>query len=195
MRPDTTGTNESAFSAESHATPAATSEILLNDGFEGSPWDQHFTVTGWQRSTSQVHSGSNSAYSNRSNKGCLTTDDLNATISEGITIDFWFRLQLINAGDICVEAFNGVSWDTLWYLRAYPTFEDGQWCRFTETLTDPKYFKSNFKLRFNSSGFSSLLGSVYIDDSSFISKTGNSPRPPRQPDGCLRRYGKSPGLG
>jgi hypothetical protein len=95
--------------------------------------------------------------------GLLTSDDMDASQSDNITIDFWFYPFWMDTGDVVVEIFNGSTWETLVDLKNHYTYEPLTWCRFSQTVTDPQFFVSNFRIRIDSSGLS-LLGTMYIDD-------------------------------
>lgn len=127
---------------------------LLNDGFEGEPWDANWDGNGttlWTPKGSKVHGGLWAAWTTRDKSGPFTTDDLDASTASSITVSFWFRPTVLEAGDILVQLYNGSAYNTWYDIGSYPSYVDNTWCYFSETTTDSQYFKANFRLRFNSS--------------------------------------------
>jgi fibronectin type 3 domain-containing protein len=152
--------NESGYSGEDSATPSGL--ILMNDGFEGSPWYGNWDNNGptdWI-----TGSGYNSATSARHQSGdnYLISDDMDASSTvNGINITFWFNVKATNKGPIYVEIYNGSTYTALYDLRNYPGFSKNTWLQFNENVTDSQYFISNFRLRFDGS---SLITDAYVDD-------------------------------
>lgn len=140
---------------------------LLDDGFEGEPrdtnWDNNGT-TNWIRTDIFPHSGLYSASCNRFFNGYLTSDDLNASGAVSITVSFWFLPWDTEAGDMLVQLYNGSTYNTLYDLAGYPTWQNKSWCYFSEKITDSQYFNSNFRLRFDSSGLVDTIEKHGIDD-------------------------------
>ncbi len=140
-----------------------TSVTLLDDGFEGSPWDANWDgngTTGWQHIDSQTHSGSWAA-------GCirgdtyLSTDNLDTSGVSSLTVSFWFYIKDLNKGPLYVQVYNGSSYNNWYDLFAYPGAVKNTWLYFSETITDSQYFRSDFHLRFDGSGSSTT---IYLDD-------------------------------
>ena len=140
---------------------------LLTDGFEGSPWDNLWNGNGtttWARSSTRKYAGTYSALSVKKNKGFLTSDDLNTSYAISVTVSFWFYPKSLEASDVIIQRYNGTTYINWYDLTAYSTYQDSQWRQFNETFTDSQYFKSNFRLRFNSSSLTDNNDEVNIDD-------------------------------
>ena len=136
---------------------------LLDDGFEGTPWDGNWDdngATDWQHADSPVHSGS---YSANCYKGdtYLTTDDLDTSGASSITVSFWFYIKDLNKGPLYVQTYNGTSYNNWHDPFTYPGAVKNTWLFFSETITDSQYFRADFRLRFDGSGMNTH---TYIDD-------------------------------
>lgn len=141
--------------------------ILLDDGFEGDPWDTNWDdngTTGWIRSNSKKHGGHYAAECNKDNNGYLTSDDLNASEVASITVSFWFRPCDMEAGDMLIRLYNGSTYNTWCDITDYPTYKNNNWCQFHEEITDPQYFVSSFRLRFDGSGLVDTKETFHLDD-------------------------------
>ena len=148
------------------AIAASIAQTLIDDGFEGEPWDANWDGNGtttWQRETQQVHGGQYSVGCDKRSRGFLTIDDLDASWAASITVSFWFRAN-IDTDHVFVQLHNSSQYNTWYDLRNYSSYVDNQWCYFSEVLTDSQYFKSNFRLRFDSSGVQRGNEVIFIDD-------------------------------
>jgi len=181
-----TGVTTSLFVDEEQSTDDALGFrwglTTLNDGFEGTPWDDNWDengTTSWGQSVAEAHTGSYSAMSDKDTNGYLTSDDLDASSSANITVHFWFYPVGLGLGDIQVEIYNGTAWDTLYDLTNYPSYVDQSWCEFSELITDSQYFVAGFRIRFNSSALSDKEVIIYIDDVLIITDS----IPPAAPTG------------
>ena len=146
---------------------ANTTVTLLDDSFEGDPWDANWDdngTTDWKLKGTEKYSGVYSAKTKKNENGYLTSDDLNASEAVSITVTFWFRPEDIEAGDILVQLYNGSTYNTLYDLVDYSTFENNVWCHFSEEITDSQYFNSGFRLSFDSSGLTESGETCYIDN-------------------------------
>jgi len=79
-------------------------------------------------------------------------------------VSFWFRTKSIEAGDVIVQVYNGSTYNTLYDLTDYPTYVNNSWCQFSEEITDPQYFTTNFRIRFDSSALLDKNEHGKIDD-------------------------------
>jgi len=143
--------------------------FTLNDGFEatGAAWDDYWDENGtttWVQDLAKPHTDTYNAYSDLNSNGYLTTDEIEASTADNITVSFWFNPKNIDAGDIIIEIYNGTTYNTWYDLTAYPTFINSTWCYFSETITDSQYFVTNFRIRFNSSALTSGGEMINIDD-------------------------------
>jgi len=142
--------------------------ILLDDDFEDVDWDNHWDgngVTSWNKvESTPVHSGSQATQCKKNANGPFTTDNLYTSEAANITISFWFRPTSLEAGDILIQIYNGTTYNTFFDITTYSTYADSQWCYFSEVITDPQYFKSNFKLRFEGSAVADPNDLFILDD-------------------------------
>jgi len=136
---------------------------LLNDGFEGDPWDDKWDANGtidWVQTSGEYHSGSYSALFHKDDTS-LTSDDLDASRAASITVSFWFRPHDLQAGSMFVQLYDGTTYDSWYNLMDYPGTQKDTWCYFSEDVTDSQYFRSDFRLRFDGSG---LGKDFWLDD-------------------------------
>lgn len=155
------GTEQSTDNILCAGTVVATT--LLNDGFEGTPWDDNWDgngTTDWTHDNQNVHSGSFAAECT-SGDTYLTTDNLDTTASTRITISFWFRVKDLNKGPLYVQIYDGNSYNNLYNIFDYPSAQKNTYYQYTEIITDSQYFRSDFRLRFDGSG---VATDVYVDD-------------------------------
>jgi len=144
-----------------------TAVILLNDGFEGDPWDANWDdngATGWSRDSKKSHSGGYSVICEKDSNGYLTSDDLDASGATSITVSFWFSPHSAEAGDMLVQLYNGSTYVSWGDLIDYPTSQNNSWCYFSEEITDSQYFNTDFRLRFDGSALLDKNESYHIDD-------------------------------
>ena len=133
---------------------------LLNDGFEGTPWNANwdFTSSNWFRSGAS-NSGFYSAGSSNGQEGHFACDPLDASSADAIRIDFWYRLDNTEKRDLKLYYYDGTHWDKIANLG---DGSEDQWLHYTDTTGDPQYFHSEFRIRFKSN-----LGCgehVWVDD-------------------------------
>jgi len=135
--------------------------FLLDDGFEGTVWDANWNDTAhtWTRGTDLRHSGSAAAKKVANTSGTFTSDNLDASDANAIYIRFWYNLDDTEDTDLRLYYYNGSTYVEM------PTIGGGAedtWLCYTATVTDPQYFVSNFRIRFNAT-----LGNgenVWVDD-------------------------------
>ncbi|MFC2040659.1 hypothetical protein ACFLTW_05815 [Chloroflexota bacterium] len=135
----------------------------MDDGFEDSPWDGNWDgngATSWTADT--IHGGTYSAKSAKATADLLTSDDLDASTADDITISFWFYGRALDAGDVTIEIWNGSTWDTWFDLTAYSGYANATWTNFSEVITDSQYFISDWKVRINATTAGNE--SINIDD-------------------------------
>jgi hypothetical protein len=88
--------------------------------------------------------------------------------SVAVTVDFWYRLSGgVDGGDFEVRFYDGSNWD---YIVDLGNQGEGSWQHYTYTTTDSQYFKSNFRLRFNSSPDDSSE-TIWVDDVVIVKTT------------------------
>ncbi|HEY93890.1 MAG TPA: fibronectin type III domain-containing protein [Dehalococcoidia bacterium] len=158
-----TGANESTYSDEVNAIPD--SITVLDDGFEGTPWDVNWDgngTTDWQVSRSgDGYGGSTYSASHDSGDTYLTSDDLNTSDAVSITVTFWFYIKNLDKGPLYVQTYNGSGYDNWYELTGYPGVVKTTWIQFSQIVTDSQYFRSDFRIRFDGS---SIATDVFIDD-------------------------------
>jgi hypothetical protein len=156
-------TNTGLYAEGSYSTPAGLGDIILvDDGFEGSPWNENWAdlSSNWIADNSVVNNGSTSARASNGNEGYFTSDDLNANGASSITLDFWFRKDAIEANDFTLFYYNGTNYNLIDELDN--DGGDDVWLHFTAEITDSQYFVPNFRVRFDAT-----LGggeNVWVDD-------------------------------
>ncbi|MFC1988938.1 fibronectin type III domain-containing protein, partial [Chloroflexota bacterium] len=162
----------------------------INDGFEntGSPawddlWDENGTTT-WTQDTAKPHNGTYNALIDTATAGYLTSDDMEASGADNITISFWFNTKNLEAGDIWVQTYNGTDYVNWHDLTAYPTYINNVWAFFSEVITDSQYRIHGFRLRFDSTAMASTE-EVNIDDVVIATDTV----PPADPTGLTATAG------
>jgi hypothetical protein len=142
---------------------------LFYDSFEGNPWDASWDGNGdtaWNHSSERSHSGTHSALSEKGAKNEFTTDDIDASVTDRwIRISFWYYPESLGHGDIIVEFYKSSTQQYLeWYdIHDHSSYQSDTWCYFDEYITDPDYFASNFRLRFDSA-INSAGQDFYLDD-------------------------------
>ncbi len=77
---------------------------------------------------------------------------------------FWFRPVLLDEGDILVRIYNGSIYTTWFNITDYSSYQSGQWCYFSEYITDSQYFKSDFRLRLDGAGDLGGGEIIHLDD-------------------------------
>jgi hypothetical protein len=146
---------------------------LLNDGFEISPyfqnWDDNGT-TNWTSSPSFFHSGLRSARAANNSEGFLTSDDLDTSDAKSVVVDFWFRKTSIDPMNFSLYYFDGSNYDLIVDLDSLGG--EDTWLHYTDTITDPQYFTSNFRVRFDATMNSNEK--VYVDDVLITKDTGET---------------------
>ena len=134
---------------------------ILDDSFEGTPWNDNWddTDSNWYISTFHSHSGINSSFSNLTYDGDFDSNILDTSDADLILIDFWYFLDDTTNNDFQIYYFNGASWDL---ISSIGGGSKDTWLHYMDTISDPQYFISNFKIRFFT--LLSLQENVWIDD-------------------------------
>ncbi|MFC2059965.1 hypothetical protein ACFLTZ_02575 [Chloroflexota bacterium] len=150
--------------------------FTLNDGFEaaGAAWDDYWDENGtttWVQDLAKPHSGTYNAKSDSTQAGYLTSDEIEASTADNITVTFWFNTKSLEAGDIWVQRYNGTSYVNWYDLTTYPTYVNNAWCQFNEMITDSQYLIAGFRLRFDTSGLVDVAEEVNIDDVTITTDT------------------------
>jgi uncharacterized repeat protein (TIGR02543 family) len=146
---------------------------LLNDGFEISPYFQNWNdngTTNWTSSPSFFHSGLRSVRAANNSEGFLTSDDLDTSDAKSVVVDFWFRKTSIDPMNFSLYYFDGSNYDLIVDLNSLGG--EDTWLHYTDTITDPQYFTSNFRVRFDATMNSNEK--VYVDDVLITKDTGET---------------------
>ncbi|MFC2004634.1 fibronectin type III domain-containing protein, partial [Chloroflexota bacterium] len=156
--------NESGNSNEDSAMPFNPPITLIDDGFEGTPWDANWNdneTTDWQASfDGGGYGGTGFAAHHTSGDTYLTSDDMDASAADNMTISFWFNIKLLNKGSVWIQTYNGTSYNNWFDLTSYASTKN-TWLFFSEVITDSQYSISDFRIRFDGTG---VTTDAYIDD-------------------------------
>jgi len=137
---------------------------LLNDGFEGTPWDFYWDqgTTDWQPGAG--YGGSTYSAEHASGDTSLTSDDIDTSGASTITVSFWFKIKALNKGSLYIQRYNATSYDNWFDLVSYASGAKNTWLYFSETITDPPDPQScipPFSINFDGSA---LTTDAFIDD-------------------------------
>jgi len=144
-------------------------EEFFKDGFENgfSNWDGN-GATNWDLSTSQKHSGLYSAHAGRGNS-YLTSDNLDTSSAEGLTISFWYREHGVSASNNAyLQFWNGTAYTNIFELGV--TVPEDTWHWYTFQTYDPRYLSANFNFRLDARSIAAG-GDLWIDDVSITFPT------------------------
>jgi len=137
---------------------------LVTDGVANSYWYTGYSgiyqgYDGWCKGEDYLYTGNYSARSTYRRNGRFTSNDLDARGATRITVDFWYRLDDAEYGDLFLYLYNGDSYILIANLA--DNTED-TWHHYTYATTSSQYFKSTFKIQFRSQ--CGLGENVWIDD-------------------------------
>ncbi|MFC1965525.1 fibronectin type III domain-containing protein, partial [Chloroflexota bacterium] len=188
-----TGVTRSLFTDDEHSTNDALvirwGLFTLNEDFEDTVdwdvnWDENGTTT-WVQDTAKPHGGIYNAYSDLNSNGYLTTDEIEASTADNITVSFWFNTKAVEAGDLLVQRYNGTSYITWYDITSHPSYVNNAWCEFSEVITDPQYLIAGFRLRFDTTALVDTNEEANIDDVIIATDTV----PPSAPTGLAATPG------
>jgi uncharacterized repeat protein (TIGR01451 family) len=120
-------------------------------------WDDY--SSNWFQSSSQRHNNSYSAGSSDKKEGSFTCNNLDTRDASSITVDFWYRLDDTEVGDLTLSYYNGSNYNVIQNIGGGAK---NKWLHYTDTIVDSHYFKSNFRIRFTSTLDNGE--NVWIDD-------------------------------
>ena len=143
-------------------TTAQVPVVLLDDDFEGTSWDTYWNDinSNWYLSNEHQNSPTHSASAKDNSEGTFTCDALDANDALSITVDFWYQKDDTEAADFALYYYNGTD-----YILAAELGTPGDyfvWLHYTDTVTDPQYLTSDFRIRFDASVNSAE--NVWVDD-------------------------------
>jgi len=137
---------------------------LVTDGVANSYWYTNYLgiyqgYDGWSKGEDYSYTANYSAKSTYRRNGRFTSNDLDSRGATRITVDFWYRLDDAEYGDLFLYLYNGNYYVLIANLA--DNTED-TWHHYTYSTTNTQYFKSTFKLQFRSQ--CGLGENVWIDD-------------------------------
>ncbi|MHC4499949.1 MAG: InlB B-repeat-containing protein, partial [Planctomycetota bacterium] len=142
---------------------------ILDDGFEGTPWDANWNDVNstWTDETTRVRTGSHAAGADRGGgTGYFTSDALDTSDANAIYVRFYTQKKSV--ATFTLEYSGSGGWSTPIDLTALGG--DDEWLYYGNTITDSNYFDPNFAIRFNAAFSGGGTRSVEVDDV-IISKT------------------------
>ena len=124
---------------------------LFTDGFETNfdKWTDGGTTT-WVRSTTYKYADSYGALCGPTNDGPLISDNINTASYNRMNVSFWFYDDDMDNGDGYFYFYDGSSYDQISDVNLLATHTEDVWTYYSIETTDSQYFKSNFRIGFNS---------------------------------------------
>jgi hypothetical protein len=141
--------NSTIYSSIGGISRAVNETLINHESFETSGWPSGWTATGrWARENDRAYHGMWSADFDGPNQGAsgyLTTPNLNCYGANAIYVEFWYRDEGCDSGDFLLQYYDGSAWNTAADLGA--NFTENQWLCYRQVITDTRYFKPNFGIR------------------------------------------------
>jgi hypothetical protein len=180
-RDSNTGTPTITASASSYqpvsttfTISAATPEIGLTTGFDGTPWDSEWRSwpnPPWSSTTDPYYSAPSSATSVSSNQGAFSSNKVDATGAAYITVSFYFRITGTDPTDFQIrysgtasDNYNNVVWTNLGVnLGDRNVYTANAWHYYSINITDTSAFTSYFRFQFLSQSLSSNA-QIWVDN-------------------------------
>jgi hypothetical protein len=180
-RDSSTGTPTITASASSYQpvsttfkVTAATPEIGLTTGFDGTPWDSEWRSwpnPPWSQDTTQYYSASSSATSISSNQGAFSSNKVDATGAAYITVSFYFRITGTDPTDFQIrwgatrtDTYDSITWHNLGVnLGDRNVYAANTWHYYSIDITDTSAFTDYFRFQFVSQSLSSNA-QVWVDN-------------------------------
>ncbi len=140
--------------------------ILGPESFESIwPPNSWFETGEWNKENDHAHTGEFSADHDGTllgSSGSLITPsmDTSGSTTSAIYLEFWTYSEDADEGEYNLEYFDGNIWTVITRLD---NIGQGSWEKYTEKITDTKYFSINFRIRWNVIGLD-LNEHVYVDD-------------------------------
>jgi len=121
--------------------------ILLQDGFEGTPWDGNWddVAHNWLQETTIVARGLSAAHADDSNNGDFISDSVDTTYATTVHVDFWFHKDDMEATELQLYYYNGSTYNFIADLTTLGA--DDTWLNYTDAITDSQYIGSDFRIR------------------------------------------------
>ena len=140
--------------------------ILGPESFEGVwPPNNWSSKGGWNKENNRAHTGEFSADFDGNiigKSGILFSPFMNTSNSSAsaINVEFWTFSEGADLGEYYLDYYDGNIWNTITRLD---NIGQGKWAKYTENVTDSKYFTSDFGIRWRVVGLD-LFEHVYVDD-------------------------------
>ena len=177
--------------------PGGGGSVLLLADFdnEGSGWDGGFDQHphNWKQSQKQEYNGVASAHAEGGDSGDFVSNPMDASDATEISIDFWLRKKSLEQGEDCfLYYFNGADYVQVADLEAlWP--DDGVWLHYTDTITDPQYFVSDFKIKYHAHTDSNRED-VWLDQVTVTKQIDEDTLPDGDDDGVPDEEDNCPGI-
>ncbi len=144
--------------------------LVNNEGFEDSwpptDWSEDPPTSNWNREGDQRYQGTYSAdfdgYPGAGGgSGNLLSPVMNCSGSNvtAIYVKFWGYEYNVDEGEYYLDYYDGSNWDQIIRLD---NFGSGVWTEYSQKVTDPQYFKSNFQIRWRVVGLNNNEH-IYVD--------------------------------
>jgi hypothetical protein len=140
--------------------------VLLNDGFEGTPWNANWNSGNWFQDGSDYKGSYNCAKSDRNNKGPILSAVLDANDATVIHVAFWVNKDALDPDqDAYLYYYNGTTFNNDLILDDFDVLgSDKQWLRYTDVITDSNYFTPEFRIIIDTSLLTSTKEYICLDD-------------------------------
>ena len=89
----------------------------------------------------------------------MIAPDLDCSDASQITVEFYGYDEGADDGEYYLDYYDGSNWDQITRLD---NFGEGSWTKYSDTITDSQYFKSDFKVRWRVVGLD-RGEHVYVD--------------------------------
>ena len=124
--------------------------MIDDESFEDAWPPTGWSATGvWNKESDEVYDRAYSAdfdgQRSPTQSGDLTTPDVNCSDAASITVEFYGYEDGVNDTEYYLDYYDGTGWDQITRLD---NLGSGSWEKYSNTITDSQYFKSDFKIRF-----------------------------------------------
>jgi len=124
--------------------------LISGESFEGNWPPSGWTTTGnWNKKDVAYNGMFSAGFSKQGNvvSGNLTTPDIDCSGVASIYVEFWYRNEGCSMGEFLLQYYDGASWRTIMDLGNSSSGKG--WLQYQHRITDSRYFKSNFKIRWS----------------------------------------------
>jgi len=140
--------------------------ILGPESFEDIwPPNNWFETGEWNKENDRSHTGEYSADFDGTllgSSGMLITPsmDTSGSFTNAIYLEFWSYSEGADESEYNLEYFDGTYWN---FIARLDNIGQGSWAKYTDKITDNKYFTGNFRIRWDVESLD-LNEHVYMDD-------------------------------